>query len=96
MFFSGKIWQQIAKLAKFTLGKQTFPIYLSIFFAGKKNCLQCSEHVLANMYRGCVAWALGVSEPWWQISSLGTLGFTIHSLLLAILHASLQVAVNYT
>jgi hypothetical protein len=96
MFFSGKIWQQIAKLAKFTLGKQTFPIFLSIFFAGKKNCLQCSEHVLANMYRGCVAWALGVSEHWWQTSSLGTLGFTIHSLLLAILHASLQVACNYT
>jgi hypothetical protein len=49
MFFFGKFWQQIAKLAKFTLGKQTFPIFLSKFFAGKKNCLQCSEHVLANM-----------------------------------------------
>jgi hypothetical protein len=39
MFFFGKIWQQIAKLAKFTLGKQTFPIFLSNFLAGKKKLL---------------------------------------------------------
>jgi len=96
MFFFGVNLATNCKISQIHTKKTNFPNFFVKIFCWKKKKLLAMFWTCTSKYvKEGVAWALGVREHWWQISSLGTLDFTIHSLLLAIFHASLQVACNY-